>query len=40
MKNKDLSSTTYIHRVGRTGRYSDSGIALTFVNDSHFVGLA
>ena len=22
-KNKDLSSTSYIHRVGRTGRYSD-----------------
>ena len=22
-KNKELSSTAYIHRVGRTGRYSD-----------------
>lgn len=40
LKNKDLSSTTYIHRVGRTGRYSDEGIALTFVSDNTFVKIA
>jgi superfamily II DNA/RNA helicase len=39
-KNKELSSTAYIHRVGRTGRYSDEGIALTFVPNSIFVKLA
>lgn len=39
-KNKDLSSTTYIHRVGRTGRYSDEGIALTFVESGVFVKMA
>ena len=39
-KNKELSSTSYIHRVGRTGRYSDEGIALTFVSDKIFIGLA
>ena len=25
-----VSATTYIHRVGRTGRYSDEGLGLTF----------
>lgn len=29
----EYSPSTYIHRVGRTGRYSDEGIALTFVDD-------
>lgn len=32
-----MSSITYIHRVGRTGRYSDVGIALTFISDLMFV---
>ena len=36
MKYKDLSSTSYIHRVGRTGRYSDEGIALTFISNDIF----
>lgn len=32
-KNKEeMSSITYIHRVGRTGRYSDEGIALTLTD--------
>lgn len=31
---------TYIHRVGRTGRYTDEGIALTFVKDKIFGKLA
>jgi superfamily II DNA/RNA helicase len=26
-----ISIDTYLHRVGRTGRYSDKGIALTIV---------
>lgn len=39
-KNKDeISSITYIHRVGRTGRYSDEGIALTFVSNNNFIKL-
>jgi len=29
-----VSSITYIHRVGRTGRYSDEGIGLTFVEEN------
>jgi len=29
-----VSSITYIHRVGRTGRYSDEGIGLTFIEES------
>lgn len=34
-KNKsEVSSITYIHRVGRTGRYSDEGIGLTFIDES------
>lgn len=33
-KNKELSPVAYIHRVGRTGRYSDEGISLTFLRDS------
>lgn len=36
-KNKDMSSIAYIHRVGRTGRYSDQGIALTFISDQLFI---
>jgi len=39
-RNKELSSTAYIHRVGRTGRYSDEGIALTFVSSSIFPKMA
>jgi superfamily II DNA/RNA helicase len=40
-KNKEeLCSTAYIHRVGRTGRYSDEGIALTFVSSNIFIKLA
>jgi superfamily II DNA/RNA helicase len=40
-KNRDeLSPTAYIHRVGRTGRYSDEGIALTFVASNIFIKLA
>lgn len=30
-KNKYVSETNYIHRVGRTGRYKDVGVGLTFV---------
>lgn len=30
-KNKYISETNYIHRVGRTGRYTDTGVGLTFV---------
>lgn len=34
-KNKnEVSSIAYIHRVGRTGRYSDEGIGLTFIDES------
>lgn len=36
-KNKDMSSVAYIHRVGRTGRYSDEGIALTFISNDIFI---
>ena len=41
-KNKEepFCPTSYIHRVGRTGRYSDEGIALTFVSSGIFVKLA
>jgi superfamily II DNA/RNA helicase len=41
-KNKEdlFCPTSYIHRVGRTGRYSDEGIALTFVSSNIFVKLA
>lgn len=38
-KLQDYSPITYIHRVGRTGRYSDEGIALTFVKDDIFIKL-
>lgn len=34
-----MSPIAYIHRVGRTGRYSDEGIALTFVNNDTFIKL-
>lgn len=34
---QEYSPSTYIHRVGRTGRYSDEGIALTFVDDEVFI---
>ena len=34
---QEYSPSTYIHRVGRTGRYSDEGIALTFVEDEVFI---
>ena len=27
----EISIDTYLHRVGRTGRYSDKGVALTIV---------
>lgn len=33
-KNKYISETNYIHRVGRTGRYSDTGVGLTFVKNN------
>jgi superfamily II DNA/RNA helicase len=26
-----ISDVNYIHRAGRTGRYTDTGVALTFV---------
>lgn len=29
----EMSSIAYIHRVGRTGRYSDEGIGLTFISE-------
>jgi superfamily II DNA/RNA helicase len=35
-----MCPTAYIHRVGRTGRYSDEGTALTFVSSNIFVKLA
>ena len=28
-----ISIDTYLHRVGRTGRYSDRGVALTLVDE-------
>jgi superfamily II DNA/RNA helicase len=28
-KDNDIDVDTYLHRVGRTGRYTDKGIALT-----------
>jgi superfamily II DNA/RNA helicase len=34
---QEYSPSTYIHRVGRTGRYSDEGIAMTFVEDEVFI---
>lgn len=40
LKNEDLCSTAYIHRVGRTGRYSDEGVALTFVSSNVFIKIA
>ena len=40
MKSEELCPTAYIHRVGRTGRYSDEGVALTFVANNVFVKLA
>lgn len=33
----ETCTTSYIHRVGRTGRYSDEGTALTFVSSNIFV---
>lgn len=36
----EMCPTAYIHRVGRTGRYSDEGIALTFVSSNIFIKLA
>lgn len=29
----EISIDTYLHRVGRTGRHSDRGVALTIVNN-------
>ena len=41
IKNKEeVCTTAYIHRVGRTGRYSDQGVALTFVGSEVFVKVA
>jgi ERCC4-related helicase len=36
-KNKGISETNYIHRVGRTGRYTDTGVAVSFVKDNRLV---
>lgn len=30
---KEVDCETYLHRVGRTGRFGDQGIAFNFVND-------
>jgi len=41
MKNKEeVCSSAYIQRVGRTGRYINDGIALTFVTNNIFIKLA
>jgi superfamily II DNA/RNA helicase len=29
----------YIHRVGRTGRYTDTGVAVTFVRSPNLVNV-
>lgn len=34
---KQISETNYIHRVGRTGRYTDTGVGVTFVKDNRLV---
>jgi superfamily II DNA/RNA helicase len=31
--NSVISIDTYLHRVGRTGRHSDKGVALTLIDD-------
>jgi superfamily II DNA/RNA helicase len=31
--NSVISIDTYLHRVGRTGRHSDKGVALTLVDE-------
>ena len=36
----EYSPITYIHRVGRTGRYSDEGVALIFVENELFINQA
>ncbi len=30
--NGDIDYKTYLHRVGRTGGFSDKGVALTLIN--------
>lgn len=32
-KKKGIDTETYLHRVGRTGRYGDKGIALNIVEN-------
>jgi ATP-dependent RNA helicase DDX19/DBP5 len=30
---------TYLHRIGRTGRFGKTGVAINFLDNSHFVTL-
>lgn len=34
-KDREVDLETYLHRVGRTGRFGDQGIALNFVHEIH-----
>lgn len=34
-----ISDVNYIHRAGRTGRYTDTGVALTFVSSNELVSM-
>lgn len=34
-----ISDVNYIHRAGRTGRYTDTGVALTFVTNMDLVNM-
>lgn len=39
-RNKDgVSDVMYIHRAGRTGRYTDTGVALTFTEGMALVNM-
>lgn len=35
MKDRHADFETYIHRIGRTGRFGKSGVAINFVSDRH-----
>lgn len=34
-----ISDVNYIHRAGRTGRHTDTGVALTFVSGNELVNM-
>lgn len=38
-RSREIDLETYLHRVGRTGRFGDHGIALNFVDQKYEVGM-